>query len=1051
MSHEPTIEIRLNNIIACLDAAIPLLNEINDAFGTPFVQAITNTTLSLITRVQKVKRNKEDCVRLMENIHELLYAIIKLHIKSETGGSLPPTTLDHIGKFTNTLHKIHMFVEAQQDGNKFKHFLRQHGISSLLKDCHEGLQQTLDVFKMDTIVFNDIIEMKKTAENTHKELLEMISSLSDGTLSDRSSSVQASHANRIILISELFSSKSFSMLPSKPKIFHGRESELQDIINILHEESSRIAILGAGGMGKTSLARAALHHPSIVTKYQHRVFIACDSVHNSVGIAALLGAHLGLPPGKDLTKPVLHYLSSTPSSLLIIDNLETAWEPKESRSGVEEFLSMLADLQDLALLITMRGAQRPAKPLKPLQNDAAWQTFVDIADDVHPSEDITQVLKLTDNMPLAVDLIAHLVDSEGCLNVLRRWEAEKTSLLSAGQDKRSSLDASIALSISSSRMNFVPGAKHLLSLLSILPDGLSDVELLQSKPPIQDLLGSKATLLGTSLAYLDDNKRLKSLVPIREHVLQLHPPSAYLIEPLQKHFHLLLDLYPRYFGQMPVASKINQITFNLGNLHQILRRGLLPDSPHLSHAIECTIKLNSFTRLTAHGWVDLMDIIPSLLPQLCDPRLEAKFIIEILQSFTLHTISTPELLINQGISHFHQFNDLSVECNFYLAAGGYYYLSNTDPSAAMPFLRKALTLAKDSGKIHKQCYALCAIAEVKLALGDCLASRADAWEAQQLAQLSANRYQESTALRIQAKCCTRLGDYRKSITLLNRGRELLELCGLSGGLLDFIIMASEAQNHLLKSEYGQARRIHIHNLQNTEENPYMHATILLNIAEVDVMIGASDHDVLQNLNKAKAIYKAREISVEIIYCEAVLADLHLRDGNTWKVTGFDWSSRWTVVYLANASTTRAKLDFYKALQFLGDVFLCTGDAETAHNLFILALEAFTYMDVHHSRANCMIRLGDLAQQQGQLDEAVELWQTARPLFELSLQMKDVAQVDARLSAADGANQKALAQLAMLNVATGSFETLLAVEETDAEEEGKPIQEETKKDVSLMTV
>lgn len=38
-------------------------------------------------------------VQLMENIHQILYAIVNLHVKSETVGSLPPLMVDHIGKF----------------------------------------------------------------------------------------------------------------------------------------------------------------------------------------------------------------------------------------------------------------------------------------------------------------------------------------------------------------------------------------------------------------------------------------------------------------------------------------------------------------------------------------------------------------------------------------------------------------------------------------------------------------------------------------------------------------------------------------------------------------------------------------------------------------------------------------------------------------------------------------------------------------------------------------------------------------------------------------
>jgi hypothetical protein len=47
-----------------------------------------------------VKQNKKSCIELMEQAHELLNAIIALHVKSDTGGVLPPSVLNHIGIFT---------------------------------------------------------------------------------------------------------------------------------------------------------------------------------------------------------------------------------------------------------------------------------------------------------------------------------------------------------------------------------------------------------------------------------------------------------------------------------------------------------------------------------------------------------------------------------------------------------------------------------------------------------------------------------------------------------------------------------------------------------------------------------------------------------------------------------------------------------------------------------------------------------------------------------------------------------------------------------------
>ncbi|KAF8183075.1 P-loop containing nucleoside triphosphate hydrolase protein, partial [Mycena galopus ATCC 62051] len=299
------------------------------------------------------------------------------------------------------------------------------------------------------------------------------------------------------------------------------------------EESPRISILGPGGMGKTSLARAILHHPQVTTRFgQHRFFVACDSVMSKNELVALVGSHLRLKSVTH-TRQLIQYFASSPPCLLVIDNLETLWEPIESRTMIEEFLSLLTGVHHLALIITMRGAERPAKvrwtrpfliPLQPLGQDAARKILVDIADSDHDSRDIDKVLLLTDNMPLAINLIAHLVDLEGCTNVLAGWEEEHTSSISRGHDKGSNLDLSIALSLSSPRLTSSSHAQDLLSLLAILPDGLSNTELLNCNLPIVDILHCKTILISTSLAYSDAQKRLRSWVPIREYMQSTHPP-----------------------------------------------------------------------------------------------------------------------------------------------------------------------------------------------------------------------------------------------------------------------------------------------------------------------------------------------------------------------------------------------------------------------------------------------------------------------------------------------------------------------------------------------
>jgi GTPase SAR1 family protein len=149
------------------------------------------------------------------------------------------------------------------------------------------------------------------------------------------------------------STGSFSMLPPSPKIFHGRDLELNSVITILLQDSARIAILGAGGMGKTTLAIAAVQNSQVESKYSQRYFVSCQSTPTCVELASMIADHLGLEKQSNLSSTIVQYFTHSPQSLLVLDNFETPWEPSSSRSEVEEFLSLLTDIPQLALVVGM--------------------------------------------------------------------------------------------------------------------------------------------------------------------------------------------------------------------------------------------------------------------------------------------------------------------------------------------------------------------------------------------------------------------------------------------------------------------------------------------------------------------------------------------------------------------------------------------------------------------------------------------------------------------------------------------------------------------------
>ena len=154
------------------------------------------------------------------------------------------------------------------------------------------------------------------------------------------------------------------MLPAAPKIFHGRDTELNQVLDILAQPSARVAILGAGGIGKTSLAKMLLHHPTTVERYHdNRFFVSCDAVTTDIDLASLIASsHLGfkLASAEKAREKVVQHFSEGPPCLVVLDNMETAWEPLQSRGGIEEFLSLLTDVPHLALMVSSTSFRRSA-------------------------------------------------------------------------------------------------------------------------------------------------------------------------------------------------------------------------------------------------------------------------------------------------------------------------------------------------------------------------------------------------------------------------------------------------------------------------------------------------------------------------------------------------------------------------------------------------------------------------------------------------------------------------------------------------------------------
>jgi hypothetical protein len=90
--------------------------------------------------------------------------------------------------------------------------------------------------------------------------------------------------------------------------------------------------------------------------------------------------------------------------------------------------------------------------------------------------------------------------------------------------------------------------------------------------------------------------------------------------------------------------------------------------------------------------------------------------------------------------------------------------------------------------------------------------------------------------------------------------------------------------------------------------------------------------------------------------------------------------KWAGVFLSLALKCKNKHQTMQAFHCLGQIFSAEGDDEAALTLFNVALNGFTFMDVHRWRADCMVRIADILNNRGEVINAIELWKAARPLF-----------------------------------------------------------------------
>ena len=343
------------------------------------------------------------------------------------------------------------------------------------------------------------------------------------------------------------------MPPPAPRDCFGRDELIEKVVG-LAEKLEPIALIGAGGVGKTSIALTVLHHDRIEERFgENRRFIRCDQfpasrAHFLARLSKVIGA--GVENPEDLTP--LRPLLTSREMLLILDNAESILDPKET--GAREIYSVVDELcqfKKLCLFITSRIITVPPRCERPeiptLSMEAACDIFYGVYRNAGPrSSIINDLLERLDFHALSIKLLATTASHNAWDHdrLAKEWDSQRAQVLQT--DYNESLAATIELSLSSPTfLSLGPNARDLLGVVAFFPQGVYERNLGWLFPDISNKNNIFDKFCALSLTYRG-NGFITMLAPIREYLSPRDPRSSPLLCATRDHYfkRLSVDLHP---------------------------------------------------------------------------------------------------------------------------------------------------------------------------------------------------------------------------------------------------------------------------------------------------------------------------------------------------------------------------------------------------------------------------------------------------------------------------------------------------------------------------
>ncbi|KZP29446.1 hypothetical protein FIBSPDRAFT_1038827 [Athelia psychrophila] len=611
-SPSPAPKISQSSVLETTRTVCTLVSNLGSgALNVPGLQAAGLIGCQIIDIIQKMKDNQDAYNELVDDIGQLM-SPINLRLQGCETADVDDELKADIKRLEESLQKVRETLQYEAGRGRLDRTLNAGRNSGEIAKCKAIVNRQFIIFQNSSLMSlrMGMASLKRQADGARP--------------GDQDANGQI-----------VKSASPFPSQPAPPEDFFGRSDLILTLANLfIGNDQRRIAILGAGGLGKTSIALHLIHHEIVVQRFQGReFFVGCDGITSADGLASRILQILeaSASASGNIINALHAALAGALPTLLVLDNFETTWDTQGDHNAVRELLKKIASVKSVSVIITMRATYPPTEiqwswsetipVLSPASaKDAFLATHGPLSSGSNSDDEVLdELLKELDYVPLAIHLLAQVSRGFKPPFMLKRWREKKTQMLrvetgARALDRLESVDVSISLSMESLHVDRNPEAIQLLGMLCLLPDGLLGwQERLEVIEKTFETATTNLFLLRKFALVYTAGDKLGVLSPIRHYILHHHPPDSQHTQCIYNIIWELVNTYALVSFGPEFRGAVDALSPEMANIGSLIDHAAAYDPGEIVVDIAIQISWHlCLTRPSRHLLQKVSTLVPSV-------------------------------------------------------------------------------------------------------------------------------------------------------------------------------------------------------------------------------------------------------------------------------------------------------------------------------------------------------------------------------------------------------------------------------------------------------